>query len=101
VSLDEVERGIAALPLVAEACVVPLDGDRLQLGAVVVLNARGRAELARQAKFRFERLLRRELATGFDWAVVPRRWRFVDAMPADAMGKRRIQDLVALLQAPS
>lgn len=101
VSLEEIERGIAALPWVDQACAVPIDDGHLRLGAVVVLNARGRAELALHAKFRFERLLRRELAAGFDWAVVPRRWRFVDAMPADAMGKRRVQDLVALLQAPS
>jgi hypothetical protein len=30
--------------------------------------------------------------------VLPRRWRFVDLMPMDALGKRRASDVVALLE---
>ena len=31
-------------------------------------------------------------------AVLPRRWRFVERMPMDGMGKRRHCDIVALLE---
>jgi acyl-coenzyme A synthetase/AMP-(fatty) acid ligase len=30
--------------------------------------------------------------------VLPRRWRFVERMPIDSMGKRRQRDIVALLE---
>jgi len=33
-----------------------------------------------------------------DAAVLPRRWRFVERMPMDGMGKRRNRDIVALLE---
>ena len=57
---------------------------------------RGTAELARLGKFRFERLLRRELATIHGASAWPRRWRFVAKMPVDSMGKRRACDLAML-----
>ena len=30
--------------------------------------------------------------------MLPRRWRFVDFMPIDGLGKRRVGDVVALLE---
>ena len=62
------------------------------------LSAAGVAEIERLGKFRFERKLRRELSSTEDLAVLPRRWRFVDRMPMDGLGKRRIGDVVALLE---
>lgn len=101
VSLQEIERAVVALPWIAEACVVPVETGRLLLGAVVVLSETGRTELASLGKFSFVRLLRRELAVNLDLAVTPRRWRFLDRMPADGMGKRRVQDFIAVLTAPA
>jgi acyl-coenzyme A synthetase/AMP-(fatty) acid ligase len=98
VSLQRLERLIGASPWVSEAAVVGLGGDRAYLGAVVRLSAAGAVELARFGKFRFERKLRRELSSTEDLAVLPRRWRFVDQMPMDALGKRRASDVVALLE---
>jgi len=97
VSLQQLEREIAALPWIEAAAVVPIAGVRSFLGAVAVLSASGRDELARLGKFRFERVLRRELANTQDGAVLPRRWRFVDHLPMDGMGKRRTADIAALL----
>ena len=54
------------------------------------LSAAGVAEIERLGKFRFERMLRRELSSTEDLAVLPRRWRFVDFMPMDGLGKRRV-----------
>ena len=97
VSLQQLEREIAALPWIEAAAVAPIAGVRSFLGAVAVLSASGRDELARLGKFRFGRLLRRELANTQDGAVLPRRWRFVDHLPMDGMGKRRTADIAALL----
>jgi len=98
VSLERLERELAGLPWVQEAAVVGLGGRRTYLGAVVQLSAAGVAELERLGKFRFERMLRRELSSTEDLAVLPRRWRFVDFMPMDGLGKRRAGDVVVLLE---
>jgi acyl-coenzyme A synthetase/AMP-(fatty) acid ligase len=82
-----------ALPWIAEAMVVSLSGNRLYLGTVARLAPPGIEEIKRLGKFRFERMLRRELAEAEDAAVLPRRWRFVETLPVNAMGKRRIADL--------
>jgi acyl-coenzyme A synthetase/AMP-(fatty) acid ligase len=100
VSLPQLERDLAALSWVEAAAVAPIAGERIALGAVLVLSAAGKSELARLGKFRFERLLRRDLATTQDSTVLPRRWRFVDRLPMDGLGKRRTADIVALLETP-
>jgi len=98
VSLQRLERELAALPWVEEAAVAGLGEHDAYLGAVVRLSAMGAAELERLGKFRFERMLRWELSSTEDPAVLPRRWRFVNSMPMDGLGKRRVRDVVALLE---
>jgi acyl-coenzyme A synthetase/AMP-(fatty) acid ligase len=98
VSLERLEREIVGLPWVNEAAVVGLGGSRAYIGAVVKLSAAGVAEIERLGKFRFERMLRRELSSTEDLAVLPRRWRFVDFIPMDGLGKRRVRDVLALLE---
>jgi acyl-coenzyme A synthetase/AMP-(fatty) acid ligase len=68
------------------------------LGAVVVLSIEGKHALARLGKFRFERVLRSDLAFTQEAAALPRRWRFVTEIPVDAMGKRRCNELEILLE---
>jgi acyl-coenzyme A synthetase/AMP-(fatty) acid ligase len=98
VSLPEIERQIAALRWIESAAVVPLTDGQTRLGAVATLSEDGAAELARVGKFRFERLLRRELATVHGAAGWPQHWRFVAAIPVDSMGKRRASDLAMLFE---
>jgi acyl-coenzyme A synthetase/AMP-(fatty) acid ligase len=98
VSLERLEREISGLPWVHEAAVVGLGASNTYLGAVVRLSPAGVAEIERLGKFRFERKLRRELSSTEDLAVLPRRWRFVEFMPMDGLGKRRVRDVVALLE---
>jgi len=93
VSLDRLERSVAALPWVSAAAVITLAESSLYLGVVAELSPVGKRDIAELGKFRFERMLRRELAHSEDAAVLPRRWRFVDAMPVDGLGKRRNADL--------
>jgi acyl-coenzyme A synthetase/AMP-(fatty) acid ligase len=97
-SLERLEREIAALAWVEDAAVVGLGGDRAYLGAVVKLSAAGEVEIERVGRFRFERMLRSELSAIEDAAVLPRRWRFVADIPIDGLGKRRVVDLKAMLE---
>lgn len=101
VDLQQLERDLLALPWIAAAAVAALPAAAVVLGAVVVLSQQGREELARLGKFRFERRLRRELGATQEPVALPRRWRFVEALPLDGMGKRRAADLQSLLEAES
>jgi acyl-coenzyme A synthetase/AMP-(fatty) acid ligase len=98
VSLQRLERELCEMAWVTEAAVVGLGGSRPYLGALVRLSEAGAAEIERLGKFRFERMLRRELSSTEDLAVLPRRWRFVQFMPMDQLGKRRVSDVVTLLE---
>lgn len=97
VSLPQLERAIAQLPWVEDAAVTAMPPHGSYLGAVVTLSSEGRHALARLGKFRFERALRSDLAFSQEAAALPRRWRFVTEIPADAMGKRRCHDVLVML----
>jgi hypothetical protein len=96
VSLLELEEHLRRLSWVADAAVVVLDAAAGQLAAAVVPSAAGAAILAEIGAFRFGRRLRRALAETQELAGLPRRWRFVDALPSGTLGKRRATDIIRL-----
>lgn len=96
ISLTEIIQALEALPLVAAAEVTIIRDGRDVLAAVIVLTDAGRAALATMGAFRFTRLLRRQLADTREAVGLPRRWRFVDALPIGPMGKRPARAIAAL-----
>lgn len=100
VSLAQVERALCALPEVAEAAVLRAPAAPDRLAAVVVPTDAGWDKLAGIGAFRLSRLLRHALSDGLVPAVVPRQWRFVDTLPARALGKRDMTALAALFGEP-
>jgi acyl-coenzyme A synthetase/AMP-(fatty) acid ligase len=98
VALDEIERELAALPQVEAARVLVLDAPRAVLAAVVVPAASAAADLAATGPFRWSRALRQALTARLEPAAIPRRWRFVAALPPTTLGKQRTADLAALFE---
>ena len=98
VSLAALERQLATLPAVAEARVLLLGGARVELAAVVALSEEGAMQLRVQGRRGFARALGHALAGGQDAVTRPRRWRFVDALPANAQGKSTDAALRALFR---
>ncbi|MBB5206779.1 AMP-binding protein [Chiayiivirga flava] len=98
VSLTALERALRDTGWLQEARVLLLDGARSVLGAVCVPAAEGRARLGRSGKAEVCRALRAVLARGHDPVALPRRWRFVDALPVNAQGKTTDRDLLALFR---
>jgi acyl-CoA synthetase (AMP-forming)/AMP-acid ligase II/3-hydroxymyristoyl/3-hydroxydecanoyl-(acyl carrier protein) dehydratase len=96
VSLAEVERRLLDLPDVASASVVVLPGGEPCLAAAVVVTPAGARSLTETGAFRFGRSLRKQLGAFLEPASLPRRWRFVPALPSGPLGKVRAEDLVAL-----
>jgi acyl-CoA synthetase (AMP-forming)/AMP-acid ligase II/3-hydroxymyristoyl/3-hydroxydecanoyl-(acyl carrier protein) dehydratase len=95
VALAEIGARLTASPLVDDASAVLLQGQRDSIGAIVVLSATGRAQLA-QDKRALNAALRAWLADYFEAVVLPKKWRYVDALPVNAQGKTTQRELQAL-----
>lgn len=89
VSLFEIENKLIKTAFVADAAVLLLKkAHRDELGAVVVLSQLGQDKLTAVGRLAFTRELRKILSLYFDAVLIPRKWRFVDAIPTNAQGKR-------------
>jgi acyl-coenzyme A synthetase/AMP-(fatty) acid ligase len=98
ISLGAIERRLQASPLLAEARLLPLPGHRILLAVAAVPSAEGQALLASSGKAALVAALREWLSGHADQIALPRRWRFVDALPADAQGKSSQRALAALFR---
>jgi hypothetical protein len=85
VNLSVVEESLIVLESVKDAAILVLEN---KIAAVVALTDEGNKKLISVGKFRFERRLRKELASTLENTSLPRRWRFVKKIPADQMDKR-------------
>ena len=86
ISLPELEALLGAHPWVRQAALVPLQGVRTTLGAVVVCTPEGSGQ-ERMNQRGLVRELRRHLAAQVEGVAVPKRWRFVEELPSNAAGK--------------
>lgn len=100
ISLSAIEKLLMASPLVDLARAIAVDGRRQRVAAFVVPSERGQYELNAVGRRGFTRLLRRLLDESIDPVGMPRRWRFLEALPVNAQGKTSHADLLALLEAP-
>jgi acyl-CoA synthetase (AMP-forming)/AMP-acid ligase II len=98
IALDALETTLLALPEIAEARTAPLYRERDEIVAAVVLSDSGRAQLQTLGKLRFDRLLRQHLSVSLDRIALPRRWRYLTALPYNAMGKVTTADIVRLFE---
>jgi acyl-CoA synthetase (AMP-forming)/AMP-acid ligase II/3-hydroxymyristoyl/3-hydroxydecanoyl-(acyl carrier protein) dehydratase len=96
VSLTALDRALEARGEVQEARVIPLPDDRL--GAVVVLSAEGWQVLAHIGKRALNERLRMALLDHVERVALPRRWRYVRALPFNAQGKATQAALAALFR---
>ena len=87
VSLSEMRGRLLAHPWVSDARLLLLEGRRTLIGAVVTLNDQGRTELAASGKAAMNDTLREWMRKNYEALLVPRKWRFVDSLPDNDMGK--------------
>ena len=95
-SLTELEQQLQAHPYVDEAAALVLEGARTVVAAVLRLSAPGRKALTEHGKHPVNETLRQHLAQRFERVLLPKRFRYVDAMPRDDRGKLTQQALRAL-----
>ncbi|HMB56978.1 MAG TPA: AMP-binding protein [Arenimonas sp.] len=87
ISLSAIEQRLLASPFLQEVRLLVLAGERALVAAVAVPTREGHDLLACEGRLAFSKQLREWLAGHVDAIALPRRWRFVDALPADAQGK--------------
>lgn len=98
VSLGEMRTHLLGHPWVVDARLLLIPGQRQQLGAVVVLKPEGRAVLKTEGKRALQEQLKDVLKQRYEALLVPRKWRFPEALPDNAMGKTEQARLLALFE---
>ena len=87
VSLAEMRTRLMSHGWVEDARLLVLPGRRSFIGAVVALNAQGRMALAQTGKPKVSDALREWLRQSYEALLIPRKWRYLDALPGNDMGK--------------
>ncbi len=98
-SLTEMETVLTTSSLV-DSCVCAVSGDKRRIVvSVVVLTEQGKTILDQQNKHSLNQILRSHLLEFFEAVLVPKKWRYVEALPLNSQGKitvAAIEDLFAV-----
>ena len=96
ISFTELESRIFDSGLVSDACVIALEGKRQYLAAALVFNDKGRVKFAGSRKHEINSFWREYLLQFFENMVIPKKWRYIDALPVNAQGKKMKDDIKLL-----
>lgn len=100
ISTTEVENRLLESGLVSDVKVVALQNEiRQYLAAAIVLNAEGKKKFADTEKYLINRWFHDFLMQFFENVVLPKKWRFVDALPVDVQGKKHKDEIIAMFDA--
>lgn len=98
-SLDELEQSLLEAPEVAAIRFLPVEQHgHVSLGAAVVPSEAGWSLMENDGRPALVKRLSQHLAHRFVASAVPRRWRFLGALPVNAQGKCSTEDLLPLFQ---
>lgn len=100
ISLLEVENRLRRTGVVRDARVVPMSGKRQYLAAAIVLNDGGMEKFRNIPKRQINEFFKSGLLGFLENTVLPKRWRYLEELPQDAMGKIRTRDIVSLFEIP-
>ena len=96
VSLTEVEKRLLDSGLVRDVCVVAMNDRRQYLAAAVSFNDKGKEKFGGMKKFDVNMFFHDYLMQFFENVVIPKKWRFLDAIPSDLQGKHKKLEIQAL-----
>ena len=95
-SLVEIESRIIQSGFASDVCVIPMEDKRQYLAAAIVFNDKGKERFLGLEKNEINNFWRDYLVRYFDNIVIPKKWRYPDAIPVNLQGKK-IKDEIKLL----
>ena len=98
VSLAAIETSLRETPGISDCACVVHPGRRDMVCAVVALEATGYRQLYESGRRRYVQRLRQRLGVQFDRVTLPRKWRFLEELPANEQGKSSASLLLALFE---
>ncbi|MCR5046603.1 MAG: AMP-binding protein [Treponema sp.] len=96
VSLTEVENRLLQSGFVRDVCVVAMNDRRQYLAAAIQFNDKGKEKFEGAKKFDINMFFHDYLMDFFENVVIPKKWRFLDAIPSDLQGKHKKLEIQAL-----
>ena len=96
ISLPEVESRILQSGLASDVCVISLKDKRQYLAAAIVFNDKGKEQFAGLEKHAINKFWREYLLRYFENIVIPKKWRYLEALPINAQGKKQKDDIKIL-----
>ncbi len=96
VSMAEVENRLLQTGLVRDVCVVAMNDRRQYLAAAIAFNDAGKKKFEGVKKFDINMFFHDFLMDFFENVVIPKKWRFLDALPSDLQGKHKKLEIQAL-----
>ena len=100
ISLPEVENRLRETKLVRDVRVVPMTGKRQFLAAAIVLNEAGLSQFQNLSKKEINEYFRAHLSGFLENTVLPKKWRYLEELPQDVMGKIKVCDIQRLFEIP-
>jgi len=98
VSLGMQSKYLIESSLVEKAEMIILSQGRTQIGAVIVLSSKGNVLLEKQGRHNVIQRLKKQLSSYFENVTLPKKWRFVKALPRNSQGKVLKSELVELFK---
>jgi len=96
ISLVEMESRIIQSDLVSDVCVIRMDDKRQYLAAVIAFNDKGKDRFSGLEKNEINNFWRNYLIQYFDNIVIPKKWRYLEAIPVNSEGKKVMEDIKQL-----
>ena len=96
ISLAEVEARILQSGLASDAFVIYMESTRQYLAAVIVFNDKGKERFNNAEIYSINKFWREYLLNYFENTVIPKKWRYPEALPADVQGKVKKEAIMQL-----
>jgi len=93
ISLAEIEKRIMESGLVSDVSVIPLYDRRQYLASVIVFNDKGKEKFFGHEKKEINNFWRNYSLQYFDNIVIPKKWRYLEKIPADTQGKKSMEKI--------
>ena len=96
ISMTEVENRLLETKLIRDVKVVALEDKRQYLACVIELNEDGNKKFNGERKLVLNNFFHNFLTQYFENVVIPKKWRFVEKIPADVQGKKHKEEIKKL-----